>query len=129
MNNWYETLNKPVLTPPNWVFGMVWPILYVMIAVSIVMFVKASWNKNAVWIYILIGAHLCCNFIWTTLFFTLQLPGLALVDIVVLDVTLVVMLLIFWKVNKIAGALLVPYLVWVLFATYLNAAFYVLNKA
>ena len=128
MNSWYETLNKPVLTPPNWVFGVVWSLLYVMITASIVLFVKASWNKATVWTYILIGMHLCFNFIWTTLFFKLQLPGLALVDIVVLDVTLVVMFLTFWKVNSIAGALLIPYLVWVLFATYLNAAFYVLNK-
>lgn len=128
MNDWYESLQRPALTPPNWVFGPVWTVLYIMIAVSIFLFVKNHKTGNGFWIYFLIAFHLVSNFSWTALFFRLQSPGLALIDIIVLDLSLILIIYYFWQTNKIASILLLPYLLWVIFATYLNFSFYILNR-
>ena len=128
MNDWYESLQRPLLTPPNWVFGPVWTVLYIMIAISILLFVKNYKAGSGLGIYFLIALHLITNFSWTVLFFRMQNPGLALIDIVILDVSLVIMIYYFWQTNRIASILLWPYLIWVLFATYLNFSFYILNR-
>ena len=128
MNDWYEGLQRPALTPPNWVFGPVWTVLYIMIAISIFLFVKNHKTGTGFGIYFLIALHLIANLCWTALFFRVQSPGLALIDIIVLDVTLMLMIYNFWQTNRIASILLWPYLLWVLFATYLNFSFYILNR-
>lgn len=128
MNDWYESLQKPALTPPNWVFGPVWTVLYIMIALSIFLFVKNHRAESGFGIYLLLALHLTSNFSWTALFFRMQSPGLALIDIVILDISLAFIVCYFWQINKIASILLWPYLLWVLFATYLNFAFYITNK-
>ena len=127
MNEWYETLQRPRLTPPDWVFGPVWTILYVMIAISIFLFLKKYKRENGYGIYVLIVFHLITNIFWTSIFFGLKAPGLALIDIFFLDISLILMVWRFWKTYRISSILLWPYLIWVLFATYLNASFYVLN--
>ncbi|MHC4872544.1 MAG: TspO/MBR family protein [Planctomycetota bacterium] len=124
--NWYQTLNRPPLTPPNWIFGPVWTILYLMIAVSLILFLK-NYKEKKKGLHVLIGLHLISNFIWTSLFFGLQSPGLALIDIIFLDVSLIIIILKFLKLYKPSAYLLCPYLVWVLFATYLNVGFLYLN--
>ena len=128
MNDWYESLQRPSLTPPNWVFGPVWTALYIMIALSLFLFVKNHKTETGFGIYILIALHLIANFSWTALFFRLQSPVLALIDIVVLDVSLILMIYYFWQTTRIASILLWPYLLWILFATYLNFSFYILNR-
>lgn len=128
MNGWYETLQRPVLTPPDWVFTPVWTILYVMIAVSLFLFLRAYRRERGYGIYILIVIHLVTNFAWTGIFFGLQAPGWALIDILVLDITLIVMVLYFRHINRMSSILLWPYLLWIFFATYLNAAFFMLNR-
>lgn len=127
-NEWYESLQRPALTPPNWIFGPVWTVLYIMIALSIFFFVKNHRAESGLAIYFLIVLHLITNFSWTALFFQMQSPGLALIDIAVLDISLVIMIYYFWQTNRIASVLLWPYLLWVLFATYLNLSFYILNR-
>lgn len=129
MNAWYDTQIKPPLTPPDWVFSPVWTVLYVMIAASIVIYVRKTWADKPLRVYGLIALHLVANGLWTPLFFGLKAPGWALVDIVVLDLSLGAMIFAFWKVSRLASVLLWPYLAWVLFATYLNAAFFVLNRS
>ena len=128
MNDWYESLQRPSLTPPNWIFGPVWTVLYIMIALSLFLFVKNHKTETGFGIYILIALHLIANFSWTALFFRLQSPVLALIDIVVLDVSLILMIYYFWQTTRIASILLWPYLLWILFATYLNFSFYILNR-
>lgn len=129
MNAWYQALQQPPLTPPNEVFGPVWTVLYGMIAVSIVLFLRKVRREWGYGVYGVIGVHILSNVAWTGLFFGLRSPGLALMDILLLDVTLVWMVRVFWKAHRVASILLWPYLAWVLFATYLNAAFWVLNRA
>jgi len=128
MNTWYQELIKPSLTPPNWIFGPVWTLLYIMIACSIILYFRASAREQMPVTLIVLVVHLISNFAWTFLFFRLQSPFLALLDIIVLDLTLFFLLFLFWKVSTVAFALLVPYLLWVGFATYLNAGFYFLNR-
>ncbi len=129
MNEWYDTLQRPVLTPPDWVFTPVWATLYVMIAVSLFLFLRAYRREQGYGIYVLIVIHLITNFAWTGIFFGLQAPGWAFLDILVLDITLIVIVWCFRHTSRMSSILLVPYLLWVLFATYLNAAFYVLNRS
>ena len=128
MNTWYETLQRPKLTPPDWVFGPVWTVLYVMIAVSIFLFIRKYKSENGYGIYALVVLHLIFNFSWTGIFFGLKAPGLALIDILLLDISLVFMIRYFWQADVVSSILLWPYLIWVLFATYLNASFYILNR-
>jgi len=128
MNEWYEGLQRPRLTPPDWVFGPVWTILYVMIAISIFLFLRKYKSETGYGIYVLIVLHLISNFAWTGIFFGLKSPGLALIDILFLDISLVLIVWCFWQTNRMASILLWPYLMWVLFATYLNASFYLLNR-
>ena len=128
MNTWYETLQRPRLTPPDWVFGPVWTVLYVMIAVSIFLFIRKYKGENGYGIYVLIVLHLIFNLSWTGIFFGLKAPGLALIDIILLDISLVFMIRYFWQGDVVSSILLWPYLIWVLFATYLNASFYILNR-
>ena len=128
MNTWYETLQRPRLTPPDWLFGPVWTILYVMIAISIFLFIRKYKSENVYGIYVLIVLHLILNFSWTGIFFGLKAPGFALIDILLLDISLVIMIRYFWQTDVFSSILLWPYLIWVLFATYLNASFYILNR-
>ena len=129
MNDWYSNLNRPHLAPPNWVFGPVWTVLYIMIALSLILYVKQTRQNPVLWAYAAIILHLITNFAWTGIFFGLQKPGWALLDIVLLDITLGVMIVHFWQGARPSSVLLWPYLVWVLFATYLYVGFYFLNRS
>lgn len=128
MNTWYEELTRPPLSPPNWVFGPVWTILYIMIAVSIILYYQASGKQYASLATAVLIVHIIANLSWTSLFFGLKSPLLALIDILVLDITLVLLIYLFWQASTTAAVLLIPYLLWVSFATYLNAGFYWLNR-
>ncbi|MDZ7699164.1 MAG: TspO/MBR family protein [Deltaproteobacteria bacterium] len=128
MTEWYESLQRPALTPPGWVFGPVWTVLYIMIAVSIFLFFRRTSARVSYGVILLLSAHLFANFVWTTIFFRLKSPGWALLDILFLDASLIVIVMLFWKRYKPASLVLTPYLGWVLFATYLNAGFYFLNR-
>jgi len=128
MNDWYSKLNRPPLTPPNWVFGPVWTVLYIMIAISLILYIKKTRPNPSYWAYAVIILHLISNFAWTGIFFSLQRPGWALLDIVLLDITLALLIVHFWQRARPSSVLLWPYLGWVLFATYLNAGFYFLNR-
>jgi tryptophan-rich sensory protein len=99
-----------------------------MIAISLILYVKQTRQNPVYWAYAAILLHLITNFAWTKIFFGLQRPGLALIDIVLLDITLVLLIVHFWQAARLSSVLLWPYLAWVLFATYLNAGFYFLNK-
>ena len=129
MNAWYEGLKNPPLTPPNWVFGPVWTVIYLLIASSLYLYLRTKPKQHPEATVILLVIHLISNFIWTALFFSLQSPLLALLDIFVLDLSLAALIFFFRKTNRAAAALLLPYGLWVGFATYLNFGFYLLNRS
>ncbi|NIW24452.1 MAG: hypothetical protein GWN29_07735 [Gammaproteobacteria bacterium] len=122
---WYAALAKPAWTPPNWVFGPVWTVLYVMIAVSGWLVWRAQPRFGlalGLW-----SAQLGLNAIWSWLFFGLERPGLAAIDILVLLGTILATAYVFARISKTAALLLLPYALWVGFATALNIAIWMLN--
>ena len=127
VGSWYAGLVKPSFNPPDWVFGPVWTALYLMIAVA----GWRVWRRRgqpgaraalAAW-----GVQLALNLGWSFLFFGARLIGAALVEIVVLLAAIVVTAVLSWRIDRVAGGLLVPYIAWVGFATLLNASLWRLN--
>jgi translocator protein len=120
----YQSLRTPSWAPPSWLFGPVWTVLYVFIAVS----GWLVWKQRGVrWEMGLFAVQLLLNAVWTPLFFAANRYGLALVDIVLLLAAIVALIVVFFRHNRVAALLLVPYLAWVGFATALNAAIVSMN--
>ncbi len=125
---WYASLNKPFFSPPNWVFGPVWTILYFLMGISFYLILKRGWKKKVVksaGMFFL--AQLLLNFLWSPIFFGLQSPLLGLITIVVMWILIVITMKKFYPLSRLAFYLLIPYLLWVSFATVLNAAILFLN--
>ena len=122
---WYPTLQKPPLTPPNIAFPIAWSLLYVAMGVSIglVLSTKRSAKSRLATLFAL---QLIANFLWSILFFYFQQPLWGLIDIVILDVLVLLYITNCLAVNKVSAWLCVPYLLWLLFATYLNTYIYLL---
>lgn len=120
IENWYPYLNKPALTPPNWAFPLAWGIIYLLSGIS----AGLIWNKGGVYrngILTLWGVQQFFNFTWSIMFFTLQNPLLGLINIAVLDVLVLWYIIRTWSVNRPASVMFWPYMLWIGFATYLNA--------
>ena len=129
LNNWYAGLRKPPFNPPDWVFGPVWTTLYIMMGISaFLVWRKGLENKPVRIVLVCYIVQLALNAIWTPLFFGLHSPLLGLIDIVLLLNAVIVTIFAFSKISRPAGLLLIPYLVWVSFATVLNASLYLLNR-
>ncbi|OGY11845.1 MAG: TspO protein [Candidatus Woykebacteria bacterium RIFCSPHIGHO2_01_FULL_43_29] len=125
---WYVTLNKPVFAPPNWIFGPVWTLLYFLMGVAFYLIWKQGWKKKKVkTASMFFLAQLGLNFIWSPIFFGLRAPLLGLIVIVAMWALIVVTMKKFYPLSRLAFYLLVPYLLWVSFATILNAAIVLLN--
>jgi translocator protein len=125
--DWYAQLERPWFTPPAWVFGPVWTVLYILMAVAAwrVWLVPAAPERRSALIWFFV--QLALNAAWSPAFFGLQAPLLGLVVIVALLAALVVTVTRFFAVDRIAGWMLVPYLAWVAYATLLNAAIALMN--
>ena len=123
----YGSLNKPPLTPPGLLFSIIWPILYVLMGISygILKSKKLVSPKISVVYYV----QLAVNALWSIFFFSLKWRLFSFIWILVLDLLVIYMIVLFYKKNKVAGILQIPYLIWILFASYLNIAIYVLNSA
>ncbi len=124
---WYSQLAKPRWTPPGWVFGPVWSILYALMAIAAWLVWKREGFSGA-WIPLTFFiAQLILNASWSWLFFGLQNPGLAFGEIVILWLAILLTLIAFWSQNAIAGVLLIPYFMWVSFAMILNLSIWRMN--
>lgn len=118
--DFYANLNRPTWAPPSWVFGPVWSVLYFMQALAAWLVWRERDKRATTLPLALYVAQLAVNAVWSWLFFAWRMGGLAFVDILVLWVLLLATIVTFWRVRPIAGALLVPYLLWVTFAGALN---------
>jgi benzodiazapine receptor len=128
IDTWYSSLQRPSFSPPNWVFGPVWIMLYTMIGISAYMVWKKGWKSKGVRTSLYIfSIQLILNSAWSFLFFGLNNLLLALFEIVVLWAFIVLTVLKFYKIDKRAAWLLAPYLLWVSFAMILNYYFWMLN--
>ncbi len=121
---WYEGLVKPSFNPPNWIFGPVWTVLYVFVAI-------AGWRvwqrdprgpSTRVW-----GVQLTLNFLWSPVFFSAQQIGIALIVILFLLLSVLIFLVLEWRHDRMASLLFAPYAAWVGFASLLNASIFMLN--
>jgi len=125
---WYADLIKPPLTPPNWLFGPVWTTLFALMGISAYLvwhkgFTKKPVKKALTWF----GIQFAFNILWSFLFFGMRSPMAGFVCIGFLWGAIALTIQYFWKINKTAGVLLIPYLLWVTIATYLNAGIVLLN--
>ncbi|MDP2640968.1 MAG: TspO/MBR family protein [Candidatus Yanofskybacteria bacterium] len=121
IQEWYLFLEKPLFSPPNWIFGPVWGTLYTLMGVSLYLVWKTRTKEEChcgplTVFFFQLGFHA----LWPIVFFALRSPLLALLVLCVLCISLVWTTLLFWNVRKLAGALLIPSVLWVLFAAYLN---------
>jgi tryptophan-rich sensory protein len=124
---WYAGLAKPSWNPPNVVFGPVWTVLYLAMGVAAWLVWKRAGFQGAPWALGLFGVQLALNALWSFLFFGLQAPFVAFVEIVVLWLAILATTVAFWRVSTAAGVLLLPYLAWVAFAAALNLTLWRLN--
>jgi tryptophan-rich sensory protein len=127
IEGWYSTLNRPKFTPPNWLFAPAWTTLFILMSISLYFVYISEKSKNKDIYTTFFYIQLLLNFLWNVLFFGLNNPSLGLIEIVVLTVTVVVTIVYGFKVKKVSGYLLIPYLLWLLFAGALNLAIYTLN--
>ena len=124
---WYAALRKPPWTPPNWLFGPVWSLLYLMMAVAAWMVWRRVGLAGGALPLGLFGVQLACNVAWSALFFGLHMPGAAFADIIVLWCLILATAAAFWRVAPAASILMLPYLGWVTFASALNWAVWRMN--
>jgi translocator protein len=125
---WYATLKKPSFSPPNWIFGPVWIALYTLMGIAAYFVWQArDVNKLAKPAIIIFLIHLVLNALWSILFFGFKNPGLAFLEIIVLWLFIAALVVLFYKIDKTAGYLLIPYLAWVSFAGFLNFSIWRLN--
>lgn len=128
MSLWFPSLKKPSWNPPNYAFSIVWPILYVMMGISFWYIWKtkthASIKRNAMGIF---AIQLTCNFLWSIIFFKYQSPYYAMLEILILLISIILSIYYFALISSRAAWLLVPYLLWVCFASVLNYAIWSLN--
>lgn len=123
----FAQLEQPPLSPPGWVFPVVWTVLFILMGVAAyLVWIENSPDKNgAMWLY---GVQLAFNFLWTIIFFNTERRGFALIWLVILWFLILATILRFRKESKTAWKLLIPYILWVTFAGYLNAGVWYLNR-
>jgi len=124
---WYESLIKPALNPPGWIFGPVWTFLYITMGIAAWLVWLRRHNVRIQFALALFYIQLFFNGLWTFLFFGLRRPELAFVDILILWLAIACTLMAFWQKSRTAGLFLIPYLSWVSFAVYLNFELWQLN--
>jgi benzodiazapine receptor len=127
LTEWYPSLRKPVWTPPDRVFGPVWSILYMAMAVAGWLIWRRRTRAGAKVALLLFVVQLGLNAIWTGLFFALRDPGLAFGEITLLWLAIVATVMAFWRISRVAALLMIPYLVWVTFASILNLVIWMMN--
>jgi len=128
VGDWYREISKPDWTPPSWLFGPVWTVLYLMMGVA----AWLVWRRTGlcrVGVPLgIFGVQLALNLLWSIIFFGLHNPGLAFVEIVLLWLAILATILAFLRVSRLAGWLLVPYILWVTFASVLNFTIWNMNR-
>ena len=126
---WYAGLVKPEFSPPNWVFGPVWITLYTLMGISAYIVYKKGFEKKDVKLALgLFGGQLVLNALWSIIFFGFQSPLSALICIIALLLMIISTIVLFWKISRNAALLMVPYVLWVSFASILNHFIWLLNS-
>ena len=128
ISTWYATLQKPSFNPPDWLFAPVWTILYIVMGVAFWLVWRSETshhNKNKAMLFF--GAQLILNFFWSILFFHFHLTGIALIEIILMWFCILLTIISFHAISSVATYIMIPYLLWVTFASILNFAIWKLN--
>ena len=128
ISSWYSTLNKPSFNPPNYLFGPVWSVLYILMGIGLYLILQTPKSAMRTKSIVLFAVQLILNLSWSFIFFNAQSPFAALIIIGILWIAILMMMIYFHTLSPIASYLQIPYLLWVSFATVLNAAIWILNK-
>ncbi|WP_425270465.1 TspO/MBR family protein [Ligilactobacillus ubinensis] len=124
----YNSLNLPVLSPPDYLFGIVWPILYALIGIAgYLIYYTPSIQQDKVINYVLFFSQLVINFIWSIIFFKYDAYWLGFAVIIILDLIVLVCIIHFYKTSPLASIMFIPYFVWIIFASYLTIGVAILN--
>lgn len=127
VGDWYQSLKKPAFNPPDWLFGPVWAVLYLLMAIAgwlVWCHKQSQYREAAIAVFCI---QLGLNLLWSFIFFGAKNPGLAFLEICLLLGAIAVTAVLFWRVDRVAGLLLTPYFLWVFFAAVLNGAIWQLN--
>lgn len=127
VNTWYTAVNKPSFNPPSWIFGPVWITLYTLMGIAAFLIWQKRKSKQAKIALGFYAIQLVLNSLWSILFFGQQNPGAAFIEIIFLLIFILLTTIFFYKENKLAGILFLPYLAWVGFASILNYNIWLLN--
>ncbi len=127
VGGWYKTLSKPTWTPPNWVFGPVWSLLYLGMAIAAWLVWRSAGISGAKLPLAFFALQLAMNVSWSAIFFSAHMPSFAFAEIVLLWLVILATIVAFWPVSRAAGWLMLPYLLWVAFAAALNSSIWRLN--
>ncbi len=127
VSTWYPSLAKPFWTPPNFLFGPIWTVLYILMGVALWLIWLTPTRRAKGWAYLFFSLQLVANLIWSGLFFWLHSPFFALIDILLLLLLIIATIWSFHRIRPLAAYLLLPYLLWVAYATALNGAIWHLN--
>ncbi len=128
VSTWYPTINKPSFNPPNWIFSPVWTTLFILMGIALfLVWQKGLSEKTNRFAFIIFIIQLIFNMAWSLAFFGLKSPFLGFLVIIVLLLLILLTIMKFFKVSKVAGWLLIPYILWVSFATVLNFSIWILN--
>jgi len=123
----YTSLIKPPLSPSGWLFGVVWPVLYLLMGIAAYLIYQAPQTLERQKATAFYWIQLFVNFLWPIVFFRFEWYWIAVVIIILLDILVSITARLFYKINKAAGYLMIPYLIWILFATCLNIGIAILN--
>ena len=124
---WYRTLQKPFFTPPNWLFGPAWTLLYALMGGAIVLIWNSKKSKARTFSILVFFLQLALNFTWSIMFFGLRSPLYGFINILILWAAIFLAIIRFYRVSKVASFLMIPYILWVSFATALNFSIMLLN--
>ncbi len=127
IQGWYTGIAKPAFNPPSWIFAPVWTTLFLLMGISLYLIIREKQTPKIRIAEYVFTIQLVLNIIWSVLFFGLQNPGAAFAEIIILWIAIAGSIYYFYKINKTAAYLLVPYIAWVSFATILNYSIFVLN--
>lgn len=120
ITTWYATINKPSFNPPNFLFGPVWTILYILMAIALFLVWKDNNKKSKLDAMLSFGFQIALNALWSIVFFGLKNPTMAVAVIIALWIMILLTIINFYRINKTAGLILIPYILWVSFASVLN---------
>jgi len=126
---WYAAINKPAFNPPNWIFGPVWTTLFILMGIALYLIWDKGLDKIQVRTAVnIFSAQLVLNILWSLIFFSLHSPFWAFIEIIALWLLILWTIIAFYRLDKVAGLILIPYILWVSFASFLNLTVYLLNR-